>query len=366
MATGTKDFYDTLGVDRNASQKEIKKAFRRLARKYHPDLNPGNKEAEKKFKEINEAYAVLGDPKKRTDYDNVGHTVFSQGAQGTDFNGAGPFNFSSEGGFEFGDVFSDLFGAGGSFTEPPLRGAGLLTRLTLTLEEAFKGTTKKITVTHDVTCKRCNGRGAEGLARCGKCGGSGKISSKKAFFSYTQTCPDCGGSGQKATKLCPDCRGKGTILKTETVNVKIPAGVDNGSRVKIRGKGGAGIGGGPQGDLYIEISLKPHPLFRREGKNVHVEVPVTIPEAVLGAKIDVPTIDGVTKMTLPPGTQGGQKFRLSGKGFPAPKGGGRGDQYVTIRIATPKNLNEEDRKRIRELDGLYRENPRERMVRRKW
>ncbi len=364
MAAGTKDLYEMLGVKKDASQDEIKKAYRKLARKYHPDLNPGNKEAERKFKEINEAYDILGDPKRRAEYDRLGHAAFGEeGFEGFRSTGFGTDGFEFGG---FGDIFSDLFGSGREFRSAPLRGADLVTRLNLNLEDAFRGVTRNITVTRDMPCTRCGGKGAEGFISCSGCGGTGSISGRKAFFSFSQTCPDCGGTGQKPSRICPDCRGKGTILKTERVKVKIPAGVDNGSRVKVPGKGEAGSGGGPSGDLYIEITLNPHPLFRREGSNVHIEVPVTVPEAVLGGKIEVPTLEGVTKMTLPPNSQGGQKFRLKGKGFPSPRGGSRGDQIVTVRVVPPRVRTDEEKNLVKALEKLYKENPRERMVKGRW
>ncbi len=366
MASTTKDYYEILGVSRDASQEEIKKAFRRLARKYHPDLNPGNKEAEQRFKEINEAYDVLGDPKKRAEYDRLGHQAFTSGYEG--FEGFKDFDFTS--GFDFGgfgDFFSDLFGERTTtFREAPLRGADLVMRMTLTMEEAFSGVTRPINVTRHISCPRCGGRGAESFERCSRCGGTGKVGTRKGFFSITQTCPDCGGTGRKAVRICTQCRGSGSILKTETVKVRIPPGVDTGSRVKLSGMGEAGSNGGPPGDLYIEIEVLPHPFFRRDGSDVYVEVPVTVPEAALGGKIEVPTLDGLTKMTLPPGTQGGQKFRLKGKGFPDPKGGGRGDQYVIVKIVVPRDLDSKGRELISRLETLYKENPRERLVRRGW
>ncbi len=363
MATGVKDYYEILGVPKNASQEEIKKAYRRLARKYHPDLNPGNKEAEQRFKEINEAYSVLGDPKKRAEYDRMGHQAFTSSYN---FEEAfRDFDFRDLFDFGFGDVFSDFFGGRTTFKETLHKGADLVTRVTLTLEEAFSGTTRPITVTHHVPCSRCGGRGAERLQSCSRCGGTGRVSTRKAFFSISQTCPVCGGTGQQATNPCPDCHGSGTVLKTDTVKVRIPPGVDSGSRVRVKGMGEAGRGG-PPGDLYIEIEILPHPLFRREGSDIYVEVPITVPEATLGAKIEVPTIDGVAMMKIPPGTQSGQKFRLKGKGFVKPGGTERGDQYVIVKVVVPEAVTERDREMIKALEGLYRENPRVHLVNRRW
>jgi len=364
MAAGVKDYYEILGVSKDASQEEIKKAYRRLARKYHPDLNPGNKEAEERFKEINEAYAVLGDPKRRAEYDRMGHQAFTQNFDFSDFDFSSVFRFGFE---DFGDFFSDLFGAGRSATrERPMKGADLITKMTLTLEEAFHGVTRPLTISHRVTCPDCGGLGAERYETCTTCRGTGKVTSRKGFFTLTQSCPSCGGAGRKALRVCATCRGSGTVLKTETVNVRIPPGVDTGTRVKVKGKGEAGTAGGPPGDLYIEIEVLPHPVFRREGEDIYVEVPITVPEAVFGAKIEVPTIDGVAKMTLPAATQSGQKFRLKGKGFISPKTGRRGDQYVVVKIVAPEVLSAQDKEKIKALETLYRENPRKRLIERRW
>lgn len=361
MATGTRDYYEILGVSKNASQEEIKKKFRQLARKYHPDLNPGNKDAEKSFKEINEAYSILSDTKKRGEYDSLGHAAFESGGG---FEGFRTGGFTAEDLSGFGDVFSDLFGGGRAAGGGPGRGADLVSRVTLTLEEAFTGITRSIRLSRNVNCSQCGGQGALEFKKCDRCKGSGQMGAKKGFFSFGQTCPDCGGTGRKAAKLCPDCHGRGSISKTETVKVKIPAGVDNGSRVRLRGKGEAGPGGGTAGDLYLEIDITPHKIFRREGSDVYMELPVTVPEAATGAKIEIPTIDGITKMTLPPSTQGGQKLKLKGKGFITPKTGRRGNQYISIRIVLPERLNESGKEAFRKLEGFYKENPRDRLVKR--
>ena len=354
MAT-VKDYYKTLGVTKDASADEIKKAYRKLARKHHPDLNPGNKAAEEKFKEMNEAYAVLSDPKKRDEYDRGGSSFSFDGSQGFDFTQT----------FDFGDLFGDLFGTRARPDRHYARGEDLVMQMELSLEEAFSGVTKPVTLTRSAGCDTCGGSGATSSQTCQKCKGTGRLQGSKGFFKMAQTCPECGGTGTKVTAVCTKCGGNGRVMQSETLQVKIPAGADNGSVVKLKGRGNAGLGGGPAGNLMIEISLRPHPLFKRKGDDIHVEVPVTFGEAALGAKVEVPTIDGASVMTLPPGTQGGQRFKLSGKGFVSPRSGRRGDEYVEIRIAVPKEIGEKDREAIRAIESLYRESPRARMVRNK-
>ncbi len=358
MAAGVKDYYETLGVSKGASEDEIKRAFRKLARKYHPDLNPGDKSAEEKFKEINEAYAVLSDPKKREEYDRFGKAHF-EGGGGPWYEGAGAGTPGYEDIFEFGlgDVFGNIFG-GPSRTERHARGADLLMELTLSLEEAFSGTQKTINISREAACRSCGGSGAETYETCRKCKGSGAVQMARGFFRMQQPCPECGGTGKKITKACKSCGGRGTIVSPESVKVKIPAGADNGSRVKLKGMGNAGPAGGPPGDLFIEITVKPHPFFKREGNDLYVDIPVTFGEAALGAKVEVPTIDGVAVMTIPPGTQSGQKFKLTGKGFPSPKTGQRGSQFVNIKIVVPKEMGGRAREAVREIESLYKENPR--------
>ncbi len=361
MAPSVKDYYEILGIDKKASQDEIKKAFRKLARKYHPDLNPGDKNSEQKFKELNEAYEVLGDEKKRAEYDQYGRSPFESGGPGFDFRtytSGDRFDFGG-----FGDIFGDLFGAGAGHEAFDLKGHDLVMGIELSLEEAFSGITKPIAFNREVSCMECKGTGAETYQQCEKCKGIGKISTSKGFFKMSQHCDSCGGSGKKVTKACKKCGGRGAILHTENITVKIPAGADTGSRVKVRGMGGAGHGNGPSGDLQIEITVKPHPLFTRKGDDLFIDVPVTFGEASLGAKIEVPTIDGVAAMTLPAGTQGGQKFKLSGKGFPSSRTGRKGDQYVNIKISIPKNVPERSRPVIQEIENLYRESPRKGMAR---
>jgi molecular chaperone DnaJ len=358
MARATKDYYELLGVGKNTSQEEIKKAYRKLARKYHPDLNPGDKIAEQKFKEINEAYEVLGDPKKRYEYDQYGRSPF-EGGPG--FEGFRAYDFGDIFDFGLGDIFSDVFTRR---TRPEfLKGQDIVTSLELSLEEAFTGVTKTITFNRETICRVCNGSGAESSEVCNVCKGTGSIKTSKGFFRMSQPCQSCGGTGRIVKKVCPSCRGRGKVLQTETVKAKIPAGADTGSMVKLRGMGNAGEGGGPPGDLHIEITVKPHRLFKRKGDDLYLELPVTFGEAALGAKVEVPTIEGVAVMTLPQGTQSGQRFKLSGKGFPSQKTGVRGNQYVDIKIVVPKNVTNKAKESIREIESLYRESPREGMVR---
>jgi molecular chaperone DnaJ len=349
---GTKDYYKILGVDRNASDEEIKRAYRRLARKYHPDLNPGNKEAEEKFKEINEAYSVLGDPEKRKQYDRGETFDFT----GFDFSRP---DFADVFDFGFGDFFEDFFGRRGA---TPKRGSDIITNVEITLEDAYRGSTKPITFTRHVNCSRCGGTGAEALEACPNCKGTGTVGSSRGFFTFRQTCPACRGTGQKVTRVCQSCRGSGRVAVTEHINVRIPKGVEDGQRVRVRGMGEAGEYGGPSGDLYIEVKVLPHSIFKREGKDLYVEVPVTFPEAALGAKIEVPTLDGIALMNLPPGTQGGQKFKLKGKGMPAGHGG-HGDLYAIIKIVVPERLSKEAEELIMRLSSLYPENPRSKIKR---
>jgi molecular chaperone DnaJ len=361
MGTEDKDFYKILGVSKDTSPDEIKKAYRKLARKYHPDLNPGDKVAEQKFKEINEAYEVLGDAKKKAEYDQFGSTQFRAGGPG--FEGFRSYDFRE--GYEFGgfgDVFSDLFGTKARPEAYHARGQDMVMGIELSMEEAFSGVTKTITFNREVTCKTCKGSGAEASEVCPVCKGTGSVKTSKGFFSMSQPCNACGGKGKKITKVCSACRGTGKTFHTETLKVKIPGGADTGSRVKLKGMGGAGAGGGPAGDLFIEITVKSHSIFKRKGDDIYLDLPVTFGEAALGAKIEVPTIDGVAAMKLPQGTQGGQRFKLSGKGFPSPKTGIRGNQYVVIKIAVPKNLDNSAKDKVREIEKLYRETPRERLL----
>ncbi|HAM49432.1 MAG TPA: molecular chaperone DnaJ [Nitrospiraceae bacterium] len=356
MPSAVRDYYETLGVDKGAAPDEIKKAYRKLARKYHPDLNPGDKTAEQKFKEINEAYGVVGDQKKREEYDRFGKTPFEAGGPWYENSKAPQYEDIFE--FGMGDIFGDIFGKTAHPGSSHNKGSDILMRLTISLEEAFSGTQKTVTINREIGCQSCQGSGAEAYETCQKCKGSGKIQTSKGFFRMQQPCPECGGSGKKITRVCRACSGRGKTISAETVRVKIPAGVDNGSKVKLKGRGNTGAGGGPSGDLFIEISVTPHPAFKRENDDLFVEVPLTFGEAALGARIEVPTLDGSAMMTVPAGTQGGQRFKLSGKGFPSPKTGSRGNQYVSIKIAVPKDVPGRAKEAIREIETLYRENPR--------
>jgi len=362
MPSDVKDYYKTLGVGKEASQDEIKKAYRKLARKYHPDLNPGDKSAEQKFKELNEAYEVLGDAKKKAEYDQFGRSPF--GAGGSGYGGFRTYDFRETPDFGgFGDIFADLFGARGGTEARYVRGPDMVMGIDLSLEEAFSGVTRPITYNREATCRTCNGSGAESSQMCDACRGTGNVTISKGFFKMAQPCTACGGTGRRITKACPVCRGSGKTLRTETLKVKIPRGADTGSRVKLKGMGGAGVGGGPAGDLIIEISVRPHDIFKRKGDDIVLDLPVTFAEAALGSKIEVPTIDGIAAMTLPPGTQSGQRFKLSGKGFPSTKTGVRGNQYVDIKITVPKDLDNKAKDKIKELDALYKEDPRKRLRR---
>lgn len=354
MTTQVKDYYKILGVKKDSSSDDIKKAFRKLARKYHPDLNPGNNAAEEKFKEANEAYAVLSDPKKREEYDNGGTFNFGGGENFKGFDFRETFNFT--------DIFGDLFGTKDTGTMQASRGEDITMSMELSLEEAFTGTTRKIIVPRHIVCAECGGSGAASFQSCSKCKGAGMTQTAKGFFKTAQTCPDCRGTGKKTTAICKSCKGKGNLFEEVSIRVKIPPGVDNGSTVNVKGKGNAGGPGGSPGDLHLQIIVRPHQLFRRDGDDLTIEVPVTFGEAAMGARIEVPTIDGSSIMKLPHGTQGGQKFKLAGKGFTSPRKGSRGDQYIIVQIAVPKTIPDRAKEAIDTIESLYAGNPRKGMV----
>ena len=358
MAEQKRDYYEVLGVSRGASEDEIKKAYKKMARKYHPDLNPGDKTAEEKFKEVNEAYEVLSDADKKARYDQYGHA-------GVDPNfGAGGFGGGFDGSFDFGDlgdIFGSFFGGGfggGRRTNPnaPQRGESIRMSIAISFEEAAFGCEKAVTEERYETCDTCHGNGcAPGTSPevCPDCHGTGTVQVRRqtpmGVFATSSPCPKCGGKGRIIHQPCKDCRGSGMVRKKKTIQASIPAGIDNGQTISIRGQGNAGKNGGPAGDLLITITVRPHELFRREGTSVLCEAPITFTQAVLGAELEIPTIDGKVKYTLPEGTQSGTTFRLKGKGIPSINGRGRGDQYVTVYIETPKNLNKEQKEALKKF-----------------
>ncbi len=345
------DYYELLQVARNASDSEIKKSYRRLAMKYHPDRNTGSSASEEKFKKINEAYEVLSDPKKRSAYDQFGHAGVD-----SSMGGGGGFGFSSENFSDiFSDVFGDIFGAtGGRRKSRAQRGADLLYNLELSLEEAVAGTEAKIRVPTLVTCAQCGGSGAKkGSApvTCPMCQGHGAIRMQQGFFAVQQTCPTCHGSGQQIKDPCRECHGQGRVQETRTLSVKVPAGVDTGDRIRLSGEGEAGESGGPPGDLYVEVQVKEHPIFTRDGANLYCEVPISFPTACLGGELDVPTLDGKVTLKIPPETQTGRLFRLRAKGVRPVRGGAVGDLLCRIKIETPVHLTKEQIELIQTLDA---------------
>lgn len=361
----SRDYYEVLGVDRNASQDEIKKAYRKLARQYHPDLNPNNKEAEEKFKEINEAYEVLGDPEKRAKYDQFGHAFNQAGAGGGFDFGQGEFrDFRDFDPFGVGSIFDMFFGGdirgGASARRGPQPGNDLQYDLEITLEEAAIGVEKTIEVDRLDGCGNCGGTGAAPgtePSTCPICNGRGQVGETRAtpFGSFTslRTCPRCGGEGKIITSPCGVCKGRGRIQKRHKIKVKVPAGVDSGIKVRIAGAGDAGIRGGPRGDLYVYITVAPHEIFQRSGNDVICEVPIHYWQACLGDEIEVPTLDGTAKLKIPEGTQSGSSFRLKGKGIPSLRGFGRGDQFVKVMVVTPTKLSPREKELLRELAALH-------------
>ncbi|ETS32460.1 molecular chaperone DnaJ [Photorhabdus khanii] len=339
-----RDCYEVLGVSKTADEKEIKKAYKRLAMKYHPDRNQGDKDAEGKFKEVKEAYEILTDDQKRAAYDQYGHAAFEQGGMG---GGGGGADFSDI----FGDVFGDIFG-GGRRQQRPSRGADLRYSMELTLEEAVRGVTKEIRIPTLETCDACHGSGAKAgtsPVTCSTCQGSGQVHMRQGFFTVQQPCPHCHGRGQIIKDSCNKCHGHGRVEKYKTLSVKIPAGVDTGDRIRLSGEGEAGGKGAPAGDLYVQVQVKKHHIFEREENNLYCEVPVNFAMAALGGEIEVPTLDGRVKLKIPAETQTGKMFRMKGKGVKSVRGGVQGDLLCRVVVETPVKLNERQKELLREL-----------------
>jgi molecular chaperone DnaJ len=374
-----KDYYDILGVSKDASEKDITRAYRKLAKQYHPDANPGNAAAEERFKEVSSAYDVLGDTAKRKEYDDVRQMVasgvggpggFGGGGFGFDPGGAGAYgagqtiNFEDIGGF--GDLFGNLFGraagrrGGRNAAAGSRRGQDLEAELYLDFLEAVQGVTTTVSFTAEAVCSTCGGSGAKpGTApeRCPECGGVGMIARNQGPFSVSEVCPKCGGSGQIIADKCPTCRGRGVEVRPRDVKVRIPAGVDDGQRIRVKGRGGAGTNGGPPGDLYVVVHVRPHPVFGRSGRDLTVRVPITFAEAALGARVKVPTLDEPVTVKVAPGTQSGKTVRVRGRGIPKPKSG-HGDLLVTFEVAVPTQLDGDARQAVEALASALPENPR--------
>lgn len=359
MAEQKRDYYEVLGVDKNADDAALKKAYRALAKKYHPDMNPGDQEAEKKFKEASEAYAVLSDPEKRRKYDQFGHAAFDGGAGGA--GGFGGFDFNSaDFGDIFGDIFGDLFGGRRSSgaRSGPMKGANLRTSVRITFEEAVFGTEKEIELTVKEECKTCHGTGAKpgtSPETCSKCGGKGQVVfTQQSFFGTVrnvQTCPDCGGSGKIIKEKCTDCRGTGFVPMKKRFAVTIPAGIDNGQCKRLAGQGEPGVNGGPRGDVLVEVIVGQHPIFQRQDVNIYSTVPVSFAVAALGGEIVIDTVDGKVIYDVKAGTQTDTRVRLKGKGVPSLRNKDmRGDHYVTLVVQTPEHLSFEAKELLRKFD----------------
>jgi molecular chaperone DnaJ len=343
-------YYETLEVERSASEGELKTAFRKLAMRWHPDRNPGDKDCEHKFKEINEAYDILKDPDRRAAYDRFGHAAFEQG------NGAGA-GFGADFGATFSDIFEGIFGmAGARRTGGRERGADLRYNMEITLEEAFHGKAAEIRIPTSVLCEDCSGSGAKAGTRpktCGMCGGAGKVRHAQGFFTLERTCPSCHGRGQVIEQPCPSCAGSGRATRERALSVNIPPGVEDGTRIRLAGEGEAGLRGGPSGDLYIFLSLAAHPFFQRDGADLHCRVPISLVTAALGGEFEVPTIDGGdSKVKVPEGTQSGRRFRLGRNGMPVLRSKQRGDMYVQVVVETPQNLTKRQRELLAEFERL--------------
>jgi molecular chaperone DnaJ len=352
-----RDYYETLGVAKNASEEEIKKAYRKLAMKYHPDRNPDSKGAEDKFKEAKEAYEMLSDKGKREAYDRYGHAGVDPNMGGGGFGaGAGQYGGFSD---AFGDIFGDIFGQGGGRSRgagPQVyRGADLRYNLEITLEQAAHGFDTTIRVPSWSECETCHGSGAKPGTQptaCGTCGGQGQVRMQQGFFSIQQTCPKCHGTGKIIPNPCGTCAGAGRVKKTKTLEVKIPAGIDDGMRIRSSGNGEPGMNGGPPGDLYVEIHIKQHPVFQRDGDDLHCEIPISFTKAALGGEVEVPTLNGKASFTLPEGTQSGKTFRLRGKGIKGVRSGYAGDLFCHVVVETPVKLTDRQKELLQEFEQL--------------
>ena len=341
-----RDYYEVLGVDKGAADSDIKKAYRRVAMKYHPDRNPDDPDADHKFKEATEAYDILMDREKREAYDRFGHAGVDPGMGGGGFGGG---NFSDI----FGDVFGDIFGGGRGGRGGPQRGSDLRYTLDISLEDAVRGTTVEIKVPSLSTCEKCDGSGAKkgsSPTTCGTCGGMGQVRMQQGFFQVQQTCPTCRGRGKTITDPCTACHGQGRVEKTRKLSVKVPPGVDTGDRIRLSGEGEAGPEGGPPGDLFVQMSVRQHNIFERDGKNLYCEVPITFVTAALGGELEVPTLDGRVKLKIPPETQTGKLFRLRGKGVKPVRGGSVGDLLCRAVVETPVNLNKEQKTLLQQFE----------------
>ena len=357
-----KDYYEVLGVNRDASDEEIKKAYRKLAMKHHPDRNPDNPKAEELFKEAKEAYETLSDGQKRAAYDQHGHAAFEGG-----MGGGGPFGAGGAAGFDFSDIFGDIFGGGrGGGRSNVHRGADLRYNMEITLEQAARGTETQIRIPTMAECETCHGSGAKpgtNPSPCSTCGGMGQVRMQQGFFSIQQTCPRCHGSGKIISSPCKDCNGNGRIKQHKTLSVKIPAGVDNDDRIRLSGEGEQGVNGGPSGDLYVVISIKPHSVFQRDHNDLHCEMPISFSTAALGGSIDIPTLDGIASIKIPPETQSGKIFRLRGKGIKGVRSTSYGDLHCHVVVETPVNLTDRQKELLREFEAINdkdseRHNPR--------
>lgn len=344
-----RDYYEILSVGKDVDAKELKRAYRKLAMKYHPDRNPDDAEAEAKFKEATEAYEILSDADKRAAYDRYGHAgVDSNSMGGGGYSSAGGANFSDI----FGDVFGDIFGGGGGGRGGPQRGSDLRYTMELSLEEAVRGVEKKVRIPTLVNCETCNGSGAKpgtSPKTCGTCNGAGQVRMQQGFFSVQQTCPSCRGQGTVIEDPCNSCHGRGVKEETKTLSVKIPPGVDTGDRIRLSGEGEAGAMGGPAGDLYVQVSVREHSLFHRDGRNLYCDVPISIVDAALGGELEVPTLDGRVKLKIPAETQSGKLFRLRGKGVTPVRGGAPGDLMCRVQVETPVSLTEHQKDLLRQF-----------------